>query len=120
MSDNWVVQNLENALETWNEKLAEIWQLITCLLYTSLGEYRGFTMELYFEAREYKVRLKGELGYPVTLGTDTFGNICLLYTSEKSCLPHLPKRKSRKMSDMNTILAAPSISVQTSMKSRCV
>ena len=29
MSDNWVVQNLQNALETWNEKLAEIWQLIT-------------------------------------------------------------------------------------------
>ena len=29
MSDNWVVQNLENALETWNEKLTEIWQLIT-------------------------------------------------------------------------------------------
>ena len=29
MSDNWVVQNLENALTTWNEKLAEIWQLIT-------------------------------------------------------------------------------------------
>ena len=43
-----------------------------------LGEYRGFTMELYFEAREYKVRLKGELGYPVTLGTDTFGNITRL------------------------------------------
>lgn len=29
MSDNWVVQNLQNALETWNEKLAEIWTLIT-------------------------------------------------------------------------------------------
>lgn len=29
MSDNWVVQNLENALAIWNEKLAEIWQLIT-------------------------------------------------------------------------------------------
>ena len=29
MSDNWIVQNLENALKTWNEKLAEIWQLIT-------------------------------------------------------------------------------------------
>lgn len=29
MSDNWVVQNLENALNAWNEKLAEIWQLIT-------------------------------------------------------------------------------------------
>ena len=29
MSDNWVVQNLENALETWNEKLTEIWTLLT-------------------------------------------------------------------------------------------
>lgn len=29
MSDNWVVQNLEDALATWNQKLAEIWQLIT-------------------------------------------------------------------------------------------
>ena len=29
MSDNWVVQNLENALNTWNEKLAEIWQILT-------------------------------------------------------------------------------------------
>lgn len=29
MSDNWVVQNLQNALDTWNEKLAEIWQILT-------------------------------------------------------------------------------------------
>ena len=29
MSDNWVVQNLENALETWNEKISEIWTLIS-------------------------------------------------------------------------------------------
>ena len=29
MSDNWIVQNLENALNTWNEKLSEIWTLIT-------------------------------------------------------------------------------------------
>jgi hypothetical protein len=26
---SWVTDNLENALETWNSKLAEIWQLIT-------------------------------------------------------------------------------------------
>jgi hypothetical protein len=26
---SWVTDNLENALETWNDKLAEIWQLIT-------------------------------------------------------------------------------------------
>ena len=29
MSDNWVVRNLENALETWNDKLTEIWELLT-------------------------------------------------------------------------------------------
>ena len=29
MSDNWVVQNLESALATWNGKLSEIWTLIT-------------------------------------------------------------------------------------------
>lgn len=28
-SDNWIVQNLQNALDTWNEKLAEIWSIIT-------------------------------------------------------------------------------------------
>ena len=29
MSDNWVVQNLQNALDTWNSKLEEIWQILT-------------------------------------------------------------------------------------------
>ena len=37
MSDNWVVQNLENALETLNSKLSEIWQLLT----TSPQEFKG-------------------------------------------------------------------------------
>ena len=29
MSDNWVVQHLINTLDTWNEKLSEVWQLLT-------------------------------------------------------------------------------------------
>lgn len=28
-SDNWIIQNLQNALDTWNGKLSEIWQLLT-------------------------------------------------------------------------------------------
>ena len=28
-SDNWVVQHLINTLDTWNEKLAEVWRLLT-------------------------------------------------------------------------------------------
>lgn len=37
MSDNWVVQNLQNALDTWNSKLSEIWQLLT----TSPQQFKG-------------------------------------------------------------------------------
>ncbi len=29
MSDNWIVRNIERALETWSDKLTEIWQLLT-------------------------------------------------------------------------------------------
>ena len=29
MSKNWVVQNIQNALDTWNGKLGEIWSLVT-------------------------------------------------------------------------------------------
>lgn len=28
-SRNWVIDNLNNALQTWNDKLAEIWQIVT-------------------------------------------------------------------------------------------
>ena len=37
MSDNWIVQNLQNALDVWDGKLAEIWTLIT----QSPQEFRG-------------------------------------------------------------------------------
>ena len=40
MSDNWVVQNLEKALEIWNSKLAEIWSIIT----QSPENFRGGTI----------------------------------------------------------------------------
>ena len=29
INDNWVIRNLENALGTWNQKLSELWQLVT-------------------------------------------------------------------------------------------
>ena len=40
MSDNWVVQNLENALRTWNDKLSEIWLILT----ESPEEFKGGTI----------------------------------------------------------------------------
>ena len=37
MSGNWIVANLENAFDTWNDKMAEIWSLVT----TSPQNYKG-------------------------------------------------------------------------------
>lgn len=37
MSDDWVVQNLQNALNTWNGKLTEIWSLLT----TTPQQFKG-------------------------------------------------------------------------------
>lgn len=37
MDDNWIAENLENALATWNSKLAEIWQLVS----TSPQDFKG-------------------------------------------------------------------------------
>lgn len=37
MSDNWIVGNLQSAFNTWNDKLGEIWSLIT----TTPQEFRG-------------------------------------------------------------------------------
>ena len=45
-----------------------------------IGSYRGFRMELSFDAfdRAYKVAIKGEMHHGVTLGADAFGNITRL------------------------------------------
>lgn len=40
MSDNWIVQNLLNAINIWNEKLAEIWSLLTI----TPQQFRGGTI----------------------------------------------------------------------------
>ena len=42
-----------------------------------LGRYRGFDMKLHFDSmkREFVITLQGDLSYPVSLGTDIFGNI---------------------------------------------
>ena len=37
LSDNWIVANLGNAFSTWNDKMTEIWSLIT----TSPQNFKG-------------------------------------------------------------------------------
>ena len=58
----------------------------------SIGEYRGFKMELQFDVfeKEYQLLLKGKLSYLVHLGTDVHGN----FTRMDNVLESLPKRLS--------------------------
>ena len=37
MSNNWIVENIQNAIDTWNDKFAEIWRL----LFESPTEFKG-------------------------------------------------------------------------------
>lgn len=39
-SESWIVQNLDKALGTWNEKLGEIWNLLT----QTPEEFKGGTI----------------------------------------------------------------------------
>lgn len=66
-----------------------------------LGEYRGFQTELSFDTfeKEYKVKLKGGLGYSVSLGTDTFGNITRL----DNALEGLPKRLEMNEQELDNV-----------------
>ena len=66
-----------------------------------LGEYRGFQTELSFDTfyKEYKVKLKGELGYPISLGTDNIGNITRL----DNALEGLPKRLEMNEQELDNL-----------------
>ena len=67
-----------------------------------VGEYRGFKMELLFDSfsKEYKIKLKGELGYYVSLGTDNFGNI----TRIDNTLESLPKRLEINQQELENLI----------------
>lgn len=66
-----------------------------------LGEYRGFQTELSFDTfyKEYKVKLKGELGYSISLGTDNIGNITRL----DNALEGLPKRLEMNEQELDNL-----------------
>ena len=57
--------------------ILEICQHMTNPAPIAIGEYRGFTMSVYFEtlSREYRLNLQGALTHQIALGTDIYGNI---------------------------------------------
>ena len=79
--DGFSPMEVEGALYT-DKKAAGSALLAACKAMTSpdtvqIGQYRGFTMELFFDvlSREYKLSLKNNLSHFVSLGSDLYGNI---------------------------------------------
>ena len=85
MSDNWIVQNVENALRTWNDKLSEIWQLIT----QSPEQFKGWSIWNVIVDIHGAVQAIGlallvlffVIGVMKTCGSFAEVKNCLLYTS---------------------------------------
>ena len=67
----------------------------------SLGKYRGFDLELSFEAFEkvYQVKIKGSLSRSVSLGTDAIGNI----TRIDNAIEKIPERLEVKKQELETV-----------------
>ena len=67
----------------------------------SLGKYRGFDLELFFEPFEkvYQVKIKGSLSRSVSLGTDAIGNI----TRIDNAIEKIPERLEVKKQELETV-----------------
>lgn len=66
-----------------------------------LGMYRGFSLKLHFDSmkREFVITMQGELSYPVTLGTDIFGNIQRL----DNAIDTFPERLARCEAQLDNV-----------------
>ncbi len=78
-----------------------------------LGRYRGFAMKLHFDSlsRNYVITLQGKLSYPVTLGTDIFGNIQRLDNAIES-FPERLKNCRELLANVHTQLEAAKVEVE--------
>lgn len=104
-ADGFSPMEIESITHT-DKKAAGSALLATCKAMTSpdavpLGQYRGFAMELSFDAfsREYKLALRHKLSHYVSLGSDLHGNI----TRIDNALEALPERKHDCERQLDTV-----------------
>lgn len=104
-ADGFSPMEIEGVTHT-DKKAAGSAILAACKAMTSpdavpLGQYRGFAMELSFDAfsREYKLALRHELSHYVPLGSDLYGNI----TRIDNALEALPERKHDCERQLDTV-----------------
>lgn len=73
-----VIENtVHNSKKSAGSAILEVCHNMTSPDPVPLGRYRGFSMQVHFDTfkREFIITLQGQLRYPVSLGTDIFGNI---------------------------------------------
>ena len=71
------------------------------MLFRSLGKYRGFDLELSFEAFEkvYQVRVKGDTSRTISLGTDAAGNISRI----DNAIEKIPERLELQRQELESV-----------------
>lgn len=67
----------------------------------SLGKYRGFDLELFFEPFEkvYQVKIKGDTSRTISLGTDAIGNI----TRIDNAVEKIPERLEQQKQELEGV-----------------
>lgn len=77
--------------------LIEVCKQLTNSDPVSIGSYRGFEMQLFYEAfsKEYRVALKGTLTHTASLGTDIHGNITRLDNALNGLETRLQEHRDR-------------------------
>ena len=60
------------------------------------GEYRGFTLSIYYDAlsKEYRLSMKGELSYELPLGADVSGNFTRMDNVIGKCRSYIAEAKN--------------------------
>lgn len=79
----------------------------------SLGEYRGFKTELFFDTfeRNYVVKIKGKTSYNVALGDDVYGNIARLDNAIER-LPDLLDKTTQELENTKQQMETAKIEVE--------
>ena len=97
-SGNWVVDNLENALETWNDKMTEIWTLIS----QSPEEFKGGTIW------NVPVELTGEsvlASQGLAVADISHDTVDLKVNAPASVLDHLSRKNVSAILDVSKCMA---------------
>ena len=99
-SDSFAPMTINNITYTEKEdagkKLLECCQAIKSCGETTIGEYKGFKMSLYFDTfdKRFTLKLKNKYSYSVDLGIDIYGNLTRINNRLEQIEKDLPDERN--------------------------